>query len=67
MPDRTDYRVQKRTLTDESSDDWLRNCTAAERICMVWPLTMNAWAFSGEIDSESRLQRHVVRTKRTKS
>ena len=33
--------------------------TSAERIEMVWPLTVTAWAFSGEASDESRLRRDV--------
>ena len=33
--------------------------TAAERIEMVWPITLAAWAFSGEPYDESRLRRDV--------
>ena len=34
--------------------------TPAERIAMVWPLTLEVLALSGEIDTRSRLQRSVV-------
>jgi hypothetical protein len=33
--------------------------TPAERIEMVWPLTLAAWAFSGKASDESRLRRDV--------
>jgi hypothetical protein len=62
--DRANYRVQKRSLNDDRPDNFLQNCTPAERVSMVWPLTMDVWSFSGEKDLESRLQRHVVCTKR---
>jgi hypothetical protein len=38
--------------------------TAAERLAMVWPLTLDAWAFKGAPIGESRLPRHVVRVVR---
>ncbi len=41
--------------------------TPAERIAMVWPITVTAWAFSGTPCHESRLRRDVegvVRRKR---
>ena len=41
--------------------------TAAERILMVWPLTITAWAFKEPNVVQSRLQRHVVRTIRSES
>lgn len=34
--------------------------TPAERIAMVWPLTLEVLALSGDIDTRSRLQRSVV-------
>jgi hypothetical protein len=34
--------------------------TAAERLEMMWPLTVDAWTFLGEL-IEPRLQRHTVR------
>jgi hypothetical protein len=33
--------------------------TPAERLEMVWPLTVTAWAFSGKACDESRLRRDV--------
>ena len=66
MASRAEYRVQKRSIDDESPVHWLQNYTPAELICMVWPLTLDAWSFSGELNGESRLQRHVVRTERPK-
>jgi hypothetical protein len=35
-----------------------------ERIALVWPLTVDAWAFKGERVAESRLPRHIVRVLR---
>jgi hypothetical protein len=37
------------------------NTTAAERLDMMWQLTIDAWAFKGEAIAQSRLPRHVVR------
>jgi hypothetical protein len=34
--------------------------TPAERIGMVWPLTVEVLAFYGEVDTRSPLQRSVV-------
>jgi hypothetical protein len=33
--------------------------TPAERIELVWPLTVSAWAFSGKPCDESRIRRDV--------
>jgi hypothetical protein len=40
--------------------------TVAERIEMVWPLTVTAWAFAGKPCDESRLRRDVERLGRRK-
>lgn len=54
-------RVLHRGERKESSD-WQR-LTPAERLEMVWPLTVEAWtwALQGNFDAESRLPRHIVR------
>lgn len=38
--------------------------TPAERLSMVWPLTIEAWAMQGEDIAQSRLPRHVVHLER---
>ncbi len=38
--------------------------TPAERMEAVWTLTRACWAWTGEGDSEPRLQRSVVRVRR---
>ena len=38
--------------------------TIAERIAMVWDITRDVWAMTGEHDVESRLQRDVVHLRR---
>lgn len=45
-------------------DDDLEGTTAEERVAMMWPLVIDAWAFMGKPVDESRLQRHVVRVVR---
>ena len=61
----TTTRVRK--LTDKESEPDLKHTTPAERIEMVWPLTVDVWSFKGEADVESRLPRHVVRVLRRES
>ena len=39
----------------------LDSTTVAERLDMMWQLTIDAWAFKGEAIAQSRLPRHVVR------
>jgi len=48
-------------LTDHATDRDLPTTTPAERLAMMWQLTLDAWAFTGASDAQSRLQRHVVR------
>jgi len=49
---------------DEDPDADVRCLTPAERLAMVWQITMDAWAFAGDTGAESRLQRDVVRVLR---
>ena len=39
----------------------LAKTTPAERLEMMWQLTLDAWAFKGEPVAELRLPRHIVR------
>lgn len=48
-------------LTDHATDRDLPTTTQAERLAVMWQLTLDAWAFTGAPDAQSRLQRHVVR------
>ncbi len=50
---------------EPEGSDWER-LTPAERLEMVWPLTVEAWtwALRGDFDAESRLPRHIVRVLR---
>ncbi len=65
--ERQDYPVRILRKGEEEDDPYLKATTPAERILMMWPLTVQAWAFKGEDVSESRLQRHVVHVHRRKS
>lgn len=38
--------------------------SVAERLSLVWPLTVAAYAFAGERIADAPLQRHVVRIER---
>jgi RimJ/RimL family protein N-acetyltransferase len=53
---------------DESNRDGaeidLKGTTAAERIAMMWQLTLDAWALKGEPVVDTRMQRHIVRVLR---
>lgn len=52
--------VHKISLLDEGNDAIYSQMTAAERVRMVWPLTLTAWKFAKPDGFESRLQRHVT-------
>ncbi|MGQ0734792.1 MAG: hypothetical protein ACT4QD_14205 [Acidobacteriota bacterium] len=56
-----------RSFPDEerASRDYWRSLSPAERLGMMWQLTLDAWAFTGDRSAESRLPRHVVRVHRT--
>lgn len=54
--DRTKTTVTRLDTTDD--DSLLRTTTAAERIEMVWEVSISAFAFAGK-DASSRLLRHV--------
>ena len=60
---RMDRSVVKRsTLEQQGQDSGVPNATPAERIGLVWPLTLTAWAFKEPNVAQPRLQRHAVRT-----
>ena len=64
MGEERDIPVRKSTLAEQGQEDDLRDLTPGERIGMVWPLTVSAWAMKGENIAGQRLQRHVECVKR---
>gem|GEM_PF-1591975 len=59
---RMDRSVVKRTTLDHQGKDvGVPQATPADRILMVWPLTLMAWEFKEPNVVQPRLQRHVVR------
>ena len=52
------------TLSEQGRDSGVPNATPAERVLMVWLLTLTAWAFKEPNVAQPRLQRNVVRTYR---
>ncbi len=64
MPDRSHWPVRKVRMHDPEPDDELSHLPPGERMAMVWPITVTAWAFMGEPVGESRLQRRTVRIHR---
>ena len=60
-----DRSVVKRTTLDQQGlDSGVPDATPAERMLMVWPLTLAAWAFKEPNVTQQRLQRHVARVVR---
>ena len=66
MPtERTIVRVS--TLQEQDRSDDLLKTTPAERLQMMWQITLDAWTFKGEPIAELRLPRHIVRVLRRES
>jgi hypothetical protein len=61
---RKDYPVKIRHLHDPEPPSEYLQMTPVERINLVWPLTLDAWAFKEGKRIEPRLQRHIVRVVR---
>ena len=55
----------KYRMTDRRTDDFVPG-TPAERIALVWPLTLEVTSLSKRYDAKRRLQRHVTRIVRRK-
>lgn len=51
--------LQVKRLNEADHD--LNETTPAERLGMVWPITVDVWAFKDRSRAQSRLQRHIVR------
>lgn len=52
--------VRISTLSEQGEEPDLDGTTVEERLAMMWPLALDAWAFMGE-PVEPRLPRHLVR------
>lgn len=64
--DRSRYKVWISRASDAVRElEQAPQTTPAQRLAMVWRLTLDSWTFAGKItDAEPRLQRHVVRVLR---
>ena len=60
----SEIRVSNLHDQDRSDQDDFSRTTPAERLQMMWQLTVDAWAFKGERVAELRLPRHIVRVLR---
>ena len=57
MHDRSHLPTRLTRLGEEPDDDHIARLTPGERVALVWPMTLQAWAFkTGDVD-ESRLRR----------
>jgi hypothetical protein len=64
--DRSHWQVRIGSLSDRTLET-SQATSPEERLAMVWPLTVQAWAFRGVDIAESRLPRHrlcITRRKR---
>jgi hypothetical protein len=66
MPDES-KTVRVLRMAEQDKYDDLKPTTPAERLAMMWQLTLDAWAFKGEPIAELRLPRHIVRVLRRES
>lgn len=58
-------KIVKTTLDDQGDDrSYYDSLTPAQRIALVWPLTITAWKFACPDGFEQRLSRHVTRVER---
>jgi len=62
--DRSTLPTRKRRLGDAEDHTALLRLTPSARVEMVWPLTLQAWAFFNGLADEPRLRRDVVRVTR---
>jgi len=62
VPLRTNYPVRKTTLERQGKEHDVRDLTPAERMAMVWTLSVQAWKFKEPTGDEPRLRQDVVRT-----
>lgn len=53
-------RSTTRLLPLEADDDGYVEGDPATRLALVWPLTLDTWAFVDRTDAERRLQRNVA-------
>ena len=55
--------VRVTTLAEQGTETDLATMTVEQRLAMMWPLALDAWAFMGK-PVEPRLPRHIVRVLR---
>jgi len=60
MTDRPMLVQRLRRGEEDLSDQAYLRLSPADRIGMMWQLALNAWAFAGHDEPESRLSRHPL-------
>jgi hypothetical protein len=53
--------VRVTRLRDQGTESDLDGTTPAERIGMIWQLTLDAWAFMGDADLHAPMRRDIAR------
>jgi hypothetical protein len=61
----SEIRVSNLRAQDQSDRQDLSKTTPAERLQMMWQLTLDAWAFKGEPVIDERLPRNIIRIVRS--
>jgi len=62
--DRSRYPTRLGRLHDVEDESHVLALSAAERLEMVWRLTLDAWGFKDGMSEEPRMRRDVVHTER---
>jgi hypothetical protein len=61
---KTNRSIVRKTTLQDQDDDGFVDATPAERMGMVWQMTLDAWSFMDPESAQSEFQRHVVRVER---
>lgn len=62
--DRSHFPTRKLRLQDPDDGADMRQLSPGDRLLLVWPLTLQAWAFLVQLEDEPRLRRDAVRVVR---
>lgn len=57
---------RKLSLAEDNDDGLVLDATPAERLQMVWPLTLDCWTFVPNFDAQQKFQRYVDGVERRK-
>jgi hypothetical protein len=62
VPLRKNYPVRETTLERQGTEHDVLDLTPAERMAMVWTLSVQAWQFKEPTGHDRLLRRQIVRT-----